>query len=414
MSFWTRLLRGASGDHYHRGIRLFNEGNYDEAARVLEDLVDHRRANPFSQLGAFYAAEAHSKLGLAHFHRGELDRARHHFAVALTENPRYPDLSYYLGAVEHRAGNHAAAIDHLTRAVELNPDYAEASCTLGLALYDAGFFEQAAEAFGRALELVRKHPHPLSNVLIDQLDARAFDLPALQELREVVADNSSFHATLREATNAFNVGDYDRAVELFGAAVESYPGYADLHARLALARMEADDVGGAIESLQRALAINPAYAEARYYLGVALFRASHYAQSAAELERAASANPTYADVHCQAGLTRLALGDFGGARVSLEKSLEIAPGYAKAHYLNGLARYALGDTTGASESLDRALGLKPDLFAVRMERGLYALRDRRWSDAAQEFEAVLAAAPRHADARCLLGTALAAMGHNDA
>lgn len=247
MSFWTRLLRGATGDQYHRGIRLFNEGNYDEAVRVLEELVDHRRANPFAQLGAFYAAEAHSKLGLAHFHRAELDRARHHFEVALSENPRYPDLSYYLGAVEHRAGNHAGAIEHLTRAIELNPDYAEASCLLGLALYDAGYFEQASEAFGRALDLVRRHPHPLSNVLIEQLDARAFDLPALQELREAVANTSNFTDAVREATNAFNVGDYERAVALFATTVDAHPNYADLHARLGLSRMEADDAAGAVE-----------------------------------------------------------------------------------------------------------------------------------------------------------------------
>ena len=153
---------------------------------------------------------------------------------------------------------------------------------------------------------------------------------------------------------------------------------------------------------------------ARGRITVGTRRAGRYAESAAELERAANAHPAYADVHCQSGLTRLALGEFGAAREALEKSLALAPGYAKAHYLNGLARYALGDTAGASESLDRALGLKPDLFAVRLERGLYALRDRRWSDAAVEFEAVLASAPRHADARCLLGTALAALGQNDA
>ena len=165
---------------------------------------------------------------------------------------------------------------------------------------------------------MRAHPHPLSNLLIEQLDTRDFDLPALQELREVVADHSSFGDAVREATDAFNAGEYDRAVALFAGAVDEHPGYADLHARLGLARMEADDPAGAIESFQRALAINPDYGEARYYLGVALFRAGHYTDSAGELERAATAHPAYADVHCQAGLTRLALGDFGGARDSLE------------------------------------------------------------------------------------------------
>ena len=127
MSFWTRLLRGTAGDNYHRGIRLFNEGNYDEAARVLEEVVagGTRHANPFAKLGAFYAAEAHAKLGVAHFHRGELDRARAHFSVALEENPRYPDLYFYLGAVEHQAGNLPAAIDSLNRALEINPEYAK-------------------------------------------------------------------------------------------------------------------------------------------------------------------------------------------------------------------------------------------------------------------------------------------------
>ena len=300
MSFWTRLLRGATGDHYHRGIRLFNEGNYDEAARVLEELVDHRRANPFSQLGAFYAAEAHSKLGLAHFHRGELDKARHHFAVALAENPRYPDLSCYLGAVEHRAGNHAAAIENLTRAIELNPDYAEASCLLGLALLRrrATSNRRRMHSAARSTWCARNR-HPLSNLLIEQLDARSFDLPALQELREVIADHSSFTEAMREATNAFNVGDFDRAAALFAAAVDEHPGYADLHARLGLARMEADDAVGAIESLRRALAINPDYAEARYYVGVALFRAGHYTAECGRT-RARVARPTRATPTCTA------------------------------------------------------------------------------------------------------------------
>ena len=92
MSLWSRLLRGSAGDQYHRGIGLFNEGNYDEAVRLLEEVIKGGGDNPFAKLGAFYAAEAHAKLGLANFHRGELEKARAHFDVALRENPHYPDL----------------------------------------------------------------------------------------------------------------------------------------------------------------------------------------------------------------------------------------------------------------------------------------------------------------------------------
>lgn len=240
MSFWTRLLRGTAGDQYHRGIRLFNEGNYDEAVRVLEDVIagGDRHANPFAKLGAFYAAEAHAKLGLANFHTGELEKARHHFDVALRENPHYPDLYFYLGVVEHHGGNHSAAIEHLRRAIELNPEYAEATCLLGMALHDAGFFDAATGTFARALELVRRTPHPLSRVLIEKLEARAFDLPPLAELREVVSDGGAYSTLVRDATNAFNAGDYERSIAGFRAALDLHPRYADLHAKLGMAHLE--------------------------------------------------------------------------------------------------------------------------------------------------------------------------------
>ena len=131
-------------------------------------------------------------------------------------------------------------------------------------------------------------------------------MPALHELREAVADTTAFTDAVREATNAFNVGDYDRAVALFATTVDTHPNYADLHARLGLARMEADDAAGAVESLQRALAINPDYAEARYYLGVALFRAGRYAEADALRARIAAAGYAVRDTPAGAHVERLA------------------------------------------------------------------------------------------------------------
>ena len=39
MSLWSRLFRGSAGDQYQKGIEYFNEGNYDEAVRCLEQVV---------------------------------------------------------------------------------------------------------------------------------------------------------------------------------------------------------------------------------------------------------------------------------------------------------------------------------------------------------------------------------------
>jgi hypothetical protein len=63
----------------------------------------------------------------------------------------------------------------------------------------------------------------------------------LQELREMVSDPEGYARTLREATNAFNRGEFAGAADLFAAALERFPSYADLHARHGLARMENSD-----------------------------------------------------------------------------------------------------------------------------------------------------------------------------
>ena len=142
MSFWTKLFRGGKDDEYQKGIKLFNDGDYDGAVKVLEKVIAESKSkgSPIAKLGAFYAAEAHAKIGVAQFHRGALDEALHHFETALKENPHYPDLYYYLGVVNHQQGNLEDAIQHLDQAARLNENYAEATCYLGIVLHDAGYF----------------------------------------------------------------------------------------------------------------------------------------------------------------------------------------------------------------------------------------------------------------------------------
>jgi len=112
LSLWSRLFHSATGDQYHKGIRYFNDGDYDHAIECLEQVVveDRTRESPVAKLGAFYASEAHSKLGVAEFHRRNYDRALEHFASALKINPHYPDLYYYLGVVHHKKNDLPAAI----------------------------------------------------------------------------------------------------------------------------------------------------------------------------------------------------------------------------------------------------------------------------------------------------------------
>ena len=216
LSFWTRLLRGATGDQYHRGIRLFNEGNYDEAVarargssltRAREPVRTARRvlrrrgprqtrARPFSPRRAGQARATTSNRALR---ESPLSRP-----VLLSGRGRTPRRQPRRG---HRAPR---------TAVELNPEYAEASCLWARAVR-RGLLRQRGGNVRPSTRAGAPHPHPLSNVSGRATGlARASISPALQELREVVADaGDASRDAVREATNAFNVGDYERAVALF-------------------------------------------------------------------------------------------------------------------------------------------------------------------------------------------------------
>lgn len=408
MSFWTRLFKGTAGERYEKGIRFFNEGRYDEAADLLEEVISesNHRGNPIAKLGAFYAAEAHAKIGMAHFYGGQLDQAFEHCQVALEENPHYPDLYYYLGVVHYRRGEHEQAIDQLTRATELNPDYAEAICYLGITLHDAGYFERAGEAFARALTLARETPNPISRILIDRLDARSFDIPVLQELREVVDGNTGFQIAVREGTGAFNRGDFVSASRFFGDAALLKPEYPDLHCRLGISLLEEDRATEAVRALQKAVELNVEYVDALYHLSIALFHEGEYVESRMRIEQAIALRAGFADVQCQYGIVLLALGEFDTAVGAFERAIEISPEYAKACYMLGLALHAIGRDEDASRSLQKALAIRPDLVAADMDSAVHSMAQGDWDDAVERLTRISTLAEPPADALCLLGASL--------
>ena len=80
MSLLGRLFARGGMEHYRRGILLFNQKDYERAVQEFEICLSSLgdRSDPYQNLGRFYAAEAHAKLGLALHEQGKLPEARVH------------------------------------------------------------------------------------------------------------------------------------------------------------------------------------------------------------------------------------------------------------------------------------------------------------------------------------------------
>lgn len=105
-----------------------------------------------------------------------------------------------------------------------------------------------------------------------------------------------------------------------------------------------------------------------------------------------------------------ALGDFESALPLARDACRSQPGNAGAWLIQGLGRARQGRASDALRSFDVCLALRPDWPAALYHRGAALLSRSEWHAAVADFDAVLEARPKLAQARVLRAEALEALG----
>lgn len=274
MAMWGRMLgRGGRSQHYDRGIRLFDQGLYEQAIEAFRDALGEPKGGPLlERLARFYLAESFSSLALSQMAHGAPDEAAQNLREAISLSPNYADLHYHLGCVCLNRGEGAEAVAAFDRALEINPHYARACLFRGVALYQVGRTREGLASAERAVAL----DSSLKGGLLEQAktaDARGDRETAIQFLRqmgEADADDALFHARL--ALDLFRRGMYREAAAEYRQALAVNPNYADLRNQLGVTLHASGDNEGAVEEFAYALRINPRYVEARLNRGLSLRR----------------------------------------------------------------------------------------------------------------------------------------------
>ncbi|HUV35670.1 MAG TPA: tetratricopeptide repeat protein [Patescibacteria group bacterium] len=404
MSLWTKIFGLDKNPDYERGMQYFNDGKYEEAVAELEKVVaETGRNDPDYALGMFYAAESHAHIGTAKFHAGDLEGALAHFTTAVEENKTYPDLYYQMGVIHHRLGAIEKAVENLERAVGLNNNYFEAICYLGIVLFEAGEKERADDLFKRALEIGADTPSPISKFLSCHLAGDKTDIPPLSSLKELVNIDAEFETHLKEGVEAFNTGDFERAVHAFRRAADIHPEYADIRFKLGLSYLRGGLHEQARRELEAALEINPGYTEARFYLGINFLDQKMHREARPHFERAVSEKPGYADLQCFLGATLFYLGEFEDAKRILEHTLELSPHYTKAQYYYGLLLYTLGERKQAVEFLSEGIKGEERRSDAGMSLALVHIREGNLEEAMVVLNDIVEAGGESADVFYFIG-----------
>lgn len=131
-----------------RGIELYKEGKYAEAAQVLATEVQQAPDD----------VEKLSYLGLARVYAGDANSAMEPLKKAIAKNDKYANAHFGLGLCYVKLKNLDQAISELERTVELAPDNAYAHYYLGMTYNQKGKKDQAVLHLRRFVELAPNAP----------------------------------------------------------------------------------------------------------------------------------------------------------------------------------------------------------------------------------------------------------------
>jgi tetratricopeptide (TPR) repeat protein len=222
------------------------------------------------------------------------------------------------------------------------------------------------------------------------------------------------------AVRAYDMGDYEGAVEAFEACLEAGVDpsltrlarfqLCDSYAKLGAERSRAGDYEAAVLHYQRSLSISPNYPDFHLQLAKVYRELGWSDLERRSLEMALSLNPRYVDAIVHQGVLLYESGRHEEGLARIEQAVRIDPALDTERYRYALGAHARGDAARAIANFSAmsTVGLDDANLHTRVADSF--ARQGMYEEAAQEYSRALKLAPHYADVRCRYGQTLMALG----
>jgi protein O-GlcNAc transferase len=174
----------------------------------------------------------------------------------------------------------------------------------------------------------------------------------------------------KQAQGLQQQGELERAVELYGLAIEGAPDRAEVYYKRANALNGLGRLEAAVADYDRAISLNPGYAYALCNRGSVLERLGRREEALGSYDRAIALDAKDALTHYNRGSVLKDLGRFEEALTSYEAAIGLNGDFAEAHVNRGNVLQELRRHAAAAESFGRAIALKPAIAEAFQGRGL--------------------------------------------
>lgn len=183
----------------------------------------------------------------------------------------------------------------------------------------------------------------------------------------------------------------------------------------AFMRLPEPDKARALADLNRALEIIPSMHQAYVLRGQIYAERGNFDRALADFDFALALAPDFHQANYQRGILYSDRGDHLVAMRDFDRAAELSPRNYAYHAGRCRVRLRAGSELDAGRAAcDTALNIRPDLDSALVWRGMIALKQERWQDAWNDFDAAMRLAPdEHTMSQFGRGLAAERLGRRD-
>ena len=420
------VLHVRLGDLYIKWhLDIFNACQYiDEAITeyqlALESLID--------------SYEIYYKLGVAFYHKGDLDKALNYLTIALEKKNDYYDAYYMIAETFVKKAHFTDAVDAAEGAIKCSALKSSSAHYLLYKLFDAasfkntktkfrallekcvsiilipfdknaisniaksilylrflplfikGFYAIQLKNFSKAVELykdaVEKAPGfaPLYCVLGDIYLSTGYYEDAITEYKMAIWLDSFNIAAYRHLCRTYEEqGDYNQAIDIYNKLISMAPNIPDLYSNLANIYYIKGEFDAAISNYQTAITLNP---NRSWTSVIAQTMGFVYQENKSDPDAAISAyqtayvlTPDDIDIYVNLGSAFYDKEDYNNALAVYRQALELQPHNPKIHCNLGFLYWGKADTEEAIKSYELAIKYNPNYDIAYNNLGVIYLDD---------------------------------------
>src|SRR6202035_2259490 len=222
----------------------------------------------------------------------------------------------------------------------------------------------------------------------------ALFLPASSLLLSCHRDPATrIQKAMERGDREFTGGKYPEAIIYYGQAIQVDSNYPQAHYKLAQSQMKIGSFASAFREFARTVQLDPQNWAAQLELAKLSLRGGKAQEAKDRALVILQSNPKNADAQIVLSSADAALGDSKDALREAQEATLMTPDQPAVFIQLGILQARTGDAKGAEVTLQKAKALDSTGVTAMMTLGGFYEQQRRWKQAAEEFQSAITRAP---------------------